>query len=273
MVQAWKGYCEFKCFTFRNCQHQKEQWNYIKDNWSNRYKTGQQFDLCRRLCRDLKDLECYDQWQEFFGKHSEFPEGESLLTVVQNMQAFTNQLSSNFLSSYPPAVLAVVCMEGCKFMAQVAVAGDDARHLPDVEALFSKFQQAVFERLKVPVVGAAWVDKVFRKKNTKSKENPAGPSGAQEATSTPKSKAKTKAKGKAKAKAKSSAAACVGDSVEQREDVLTDVKMDMADCRQKWWLDDLIGCLVRASGRCPDSASFVFVCFNEVHLCLGRLTK
>lgn len=250
MAQAWKGYCDYKYFTFRNCQYQKEQWNYIKDNWSNRYKTGQQFDLCRRLGRDLKDLECYDQWQEFFGKHSEFPEGESLLTVIQNMQAFTNQLSSNFLSSYPPAVLAVVCMEGCKFMATVAVVGDDARHLPDVDALFSKFQQTVFERLKVPVVGAAWVDKVFRKAKgaSKPKEDAAG---AQEGgASVPKWRAKAKAKGKAKAKASASAAA--GVSGEQREDVLTDAKMDMADCLQKWWLDDLIGCLVRASGRCSD---------------------
>ena len=256
MSQAWKGYCDYKGFTFRNCQYQKEQWDYIKDNWSNRYKTGQQFDLRRRLCRDLKDLECYEQWHDFFGKHSEFPEGESLLTVIQNMQAFTNQLSSNFLSSYPPAVLAVVCMEGCKFMAQVAVVGDDARHLPDVDGLFSKFQQSVFERLKVPVVGAAWVDKVFRKPkggsggNSKPKEDPAG--AQEDGASAPKAKGRAKAKGKAKAKAKSSASASLGESGEQRADVLTDVKMEMADCRQKWWLDDLIGCLVRACGRCSN---------------------
>ena len=169
------------------------------------------------------------------------------------MQAFTHQLCMNFLSSYPPELLAIIALEGCKFMAEIAVAGDDGRHLPEVEILFSKHVPSMFERLKVPVSGAGWVEKIFktnrREKKTKDDEGMLeGDASKTKAVASAKGKAKAKAKGKAKAKAKAAASNGTGDQ-EDRDEVVADVQMDVAGRRQKWWLDDLIACLLRASGR------------------------
>ena len=226
------------------------QWEYIRENWSHKYKTGQTFDLCRRLARDLRDLHGFDLWDGFFGKYAEFPEGESLLTVVQNMQSFTHQLCMNFLSSYPPELLAIMALEGCKFMAEIAVAGDEGRHLPEVEVLFAKHVPSMFERLKVPVSGAGWVEKIFKTKGREKKtKDDEGMNEGDTSKTKSSAKAKAKAKGKAKAKAKAKAAASngIGDP-EDRDEVVADVQMDVAGRRQKWWLDDLIACLLRASG-------------------------
>ena len=241
-------------------------WTYIKDNWHSRYQTGQLFDLNRRLARDLRDLHAFEAWDSFFGRHAEFPEGEALLTVVQNMQSFANQLVVNFLSSYPPEVLSIVCIEGCKFMAEISVSGDDARHLPEPELLFSKHVPGIFERLKVPVSGAQWVDKIFKKKTSKASKDKdddgntttgVGGPGDQDGADGPQPQGKGKGRGRGKAKAKSKpkpkAKPEQSEPQEERNEVLADVKMDMADRRQKWWLDDLICCLVRASNSTLDA--------------------
>ena len=148
------------------------------------------------------------------------------------MQAFTHQLCMNFLSSYPPELLAIIALEGCKFMAEIAVAGDDGRHLPEVEILFSKHVPSMFERLKVPVSGAGWVEKIFktnrREKKTKDDEGMLeGDASKTKAVASAKGKAKAKAKGKAKAKAKAAASNGTGDQ-EDRDEVVADVQMDVA---------------------------------------------
>ena len=204
----------------------------------------------------MKDLKVFEMWDDFFGRRAEFPEGESVLTVIQNMQSFANQLCSNFSSSYPSEVLAIVFLEGSKFMAAISVTGDDSRHLPEPEQLFSKHVPSMFERLKVPVSGAQWVDKIFRTKKaakTIKDDEAAAAADQQDGDSKPKGRGRGRGsragKAKAKGKAKPKAAPANVVEAEDREDVLADVKMEMADRRQKWWLDDLILCLQKASGR------------------------
>lgn len=90
----------------------------------------------------------------------------------------------------------------------------------------------IFERLKAPVAGAPWVNKVFRSGDTKKTSVASNPS------------AKPKAKGKAKAKAKSASKAANSEDV---SNVVEDIQMDHADRRARWWLDDLIACLLHAA--------------------------
>ena len=217
--------------THRNCKIQQELYSYIRENWSERYKTGQQYDIAKRLNHDLRDMNTLDEWCNYFGVHAEHPEGESTLTILQNMSAFAAVLSTSVGPSHDSGLLGLVAMEGCKFLAALDL-DDELRRLPDSASIFGKNNPAIFERLKTPVAGAAWVNKVMKGQ---------GDSG-------PKSKARPKAKGKAKAKAKAKAAAISGVNPEEdREDVEGDVKMSMADSRPRWWLDDLLGCLLRAA--------------------------
>jgi hypothetical protein len=87
----------------------------------------------------------------------------------------------------------------------------------------------------------------------------AAATGAQnENTSNPgRGRGRGRAKGKAKAKAKSKSKG-QDDQDEQQEDVTSDVKINLADQRPRWWLDDLIGCLVHASRRSFDALILIF---------------
>ena len=219
--------------THRNCKIQQELYSYIKENWSERYKTGQQYDLAKKLNHDLRDVGTLEEWCGYFGVHAEHPEGESTLTILQNMSAFAAVLSTSFGPSHDAGLLGLVAMEGCKFLAALDL-DDELRRLPDSASIFGKQNPGIFERLKTPVAGAAWVNKVMK-----------GQGGSEPAA---KSRAKAKAKNKAKGKAKAKAGAGPGVNPEEdREDVEGEVKMNMADSRPRWWLDDLLGCLLRAA--------------------------
>ena len=112
---------------------------------------------------------------------------------------------------------------------------DDLRRLPDgASTIFQKLNTTIIERLKAPVAGAAFVNKV-----TKTGSDPSKSKGQ------PKAKASRKAKAKPKAAAAGSGKP--SEPVEDREDLEGEVKMTMADSRPRWWLDDLLGCLLHAS--------------------------
>jgi hypothetical protein len=273
--QGWKSFCEFKGYTHRNCKIQKEMYSYVKENWSNRYRTGQMFDLSRKVNRDLKELECRDQWDQYFGSRADFPEGESTLSVLENMASLTFTLATAFLSSYPSSLLSLVCLEACKFLVSLTPTESDSRRLPDPTP-FQKHNPAMFERFKVPISGASFIKKIFRgrKKMTElDATTSAGADGDQQSqamdgddatgaqnenTSNPgRGRGRGRAKGKAKAKAKSKSKG-QDDQDEQQEDVTSDVKINLADQRPRWWLDDLIGCLVHASRRSFDALILIF---------------
>ena len=181
-------------------------------------------------------MECLDTWCQYFGVFAEHPEGENTLTILQNMSSFASVLSSSFGSSHHPRLLGLVCMEGCKFMAPLDL-DDDLRRLPDgATTIFQKQNTTIIERLKAPVAGAAFVNKVTK---TGSGSDPSKSKGQ------PKAKAARKAKAKPKAAAAGSGKP--SEAVEDRDDIEGDVKMNMADSRPRWWLDDLLGCLLHAS--------------------------
>ena len=140
--------------------------------------------------------------------------------------------------------MGVVLLEALKFMVHL-VETDEYRTLPP-PAAFAKHNPSLFEILKTPIAGAAWVNKLFKKRKGATSAAgdvlPEADAGVQ-----PDAKRKSKAKGKAKAKAKSKAGLAGDDNIEDKDLVVQDMKMELADCRPKWWLDDLIGCLLHAA--------------------------
>ena len=144
--------------------------------------------------------------------------------------------------------------------ASLTPGAEDARRLPD-PTIFQKHNPAMFERFKVPIAGASFIKKLFKSRKGQQVEDTDGHDGqkdeeAQEASEAPgkgsRGRGRGRGRGKAKAKAKAKSKAGVLDDLEEqkeKDEMMSDVKMDMADSRPRWWLDDLIGCLVHAARR------------------------
>lgn len=88
--------------------------DYIKLNWSSKYKTFQLYDLSKRIFRYLDELKCLKTFEFFFGERADFQwEGLSQLSILQNMHTLGKIASAFLTQTYPVELCAVVFMEGC----------------------------------------------------------------------------------------------------------------------------------------------------------------
>ena len=87
-------------------------------NFSGKYKSGQLYDLSKRLWNSInRDLQCAQEWIEFFGEFSDFQGSDvQALPTLQNLHAWSKIVSNSLMSSYPRDLLAILWMEGCKFL-------------------------------------------------------------------------------------------------------------------------------------------------------------
>lgn len=114
--------------------------------------------------------------------------------------------------------------------------------LPDF--CFHKHMPAVIDRLRTEIDGATFTSKVLRGKKRKAAESEGEeaekPVIAAEILA-PKKRAKKAAKRKAAPKSAS-------ENQEQEDAVMADVAQEGGCSRKRWWIDDVLACLIFAAG-------------------------
>ena len=91
---------------------------YVKNNFSTRYKTTQLYDLSKRVHNALQNLAqpLLATFVDFIGKNVDFQAPElNVLSTLQNIHVLTRVLS-NLQQSYPPDLISMLCMEAVKFL-------------------------------------------------------------------------------------------------------------------------------------------------------------
>ena len=117
-VQAWFKHAEKNGLTSTTCQWGKLQGEFVKANFGARYKTGQAFDLSKRVYNALhRDLCCLTEFSDFFGEFSDFTHSEmNALTCLQNLHSWAKIVTQSLMSSYPQPLMVSLFLEGCKFL-------------------------------------------------------------------------------------------------------------------------------------------------------------
>lgn len=114
------------------------------------------------------------------------------------------------------------------------------------EFMFVKHMPKEIDRLRTEVNGASFGFKVNKAKGTKNSSN-ADDEGNEtinvhDLLQPAKKKRKTAAKKAPKAKAKSQA------EPEEAQQIFADVDVGMSGTRKRWWIDDVLSCLIHAAG-------------------------
>ena len=113
--KAWFRHAESNGLTSTNCEWGKLQGEFVKTNFS---KSGQLYDLSKRIWNALtRDLQCSQEWVDFFGEYSDFSNSElQVLPTLQNLHCWSKIVSNSLISSYPLDLLVILWMEGCQFL-------------------------------------------------------------------------------------------------------------------------------------------------------------
>lgn len=129
-----------------------------------------------------------------------------------------------------------------------------ADEVPLPEFAFSKHSAETIERLKTEIggnVAASFCNRVCGKKR-QAKEEELGALSLQELLQ-PKKKKRS-----AKAKAQPKAATSPDVPQESSDSIKADVQQTGGVARKRWWIDDLLACLIHAAGLLPSVFKFGF---------------
>ena len=91
---------------------------YVKNNFSTRYKTTQLYDLSKRIHNALQNLAqpLLTVFVDFVGNNVDFQTPElNVLSTLQNLHVLTRVLS-NLQQSYPAEIISMLFMEAVKFL-------------------------------------------------------------------------------------------------------------------------------------------------------------
>ena len=118
-AQAWSRYASTSGHTTSNCNWQKVMADWVKTNYSSKFKTYQMYDLAKRIFHYLSDdLKILKEWEEYFGEYSDFQaENTTSLATLQNLHVFGRLCANALATSYPVAILGAVFMEGSRYLA------------------------------------------------------------------------------------------------------------------------------------------------------------
>lgn len=124
--------------------------------------------------------------------------------------------------------------------------GNGDATIPMPEFIFVKHMPKEIDRLRTEVNGASFGFKVNKTKGAKKCSN-ADDDGGNDTINVqdllqPKKKRKTTAKKAPKAKAKSQA------EPEEAQQIFADVDVGGSGTRKRWWIDDVLSCLIHAAG-------------------------
>ena len=129
-TKAWFRHAESNGLTSTNCQWGKLQGEFVKTNFSGKYKSSQLYDLSKRIWNALtRDLQCSQEWVDFCGEYSDFSNSEvQALPTLQNLHCWSKIVSNSLICSYPLDWLVILWMEGCKFLVASLNCSSAAHH-------------------------------------------------------------------------------------------------------------------------------------------------
>lgn len=118
LSKAWARHASSQGLTTANCQWIKQMSDWLRCNFSSKYKTYQIYDLSRRVLHYLQDdLHCLAEFDSFFGERSNFQhEGFNTLNCIQNLHVLGKVVANFLTSSYSAELLSVLFMEAACFM-------------------------------------------------------------------------------------------------------------------------------------------------------------
>ena len=117
-AKAWQRHADAAGLTTGNCRWQQMQGDYVKQNGATKYKTGQIYDLSKRIFNYLnRDLDCMDSFSRTIGENCDYQHGDlQTLTVLQNLHIWGKLVANSLLVSYPKSLLATLFIQGCRFL-------------------------------------------------------------------------------------------------------------------------------------------------------------
>ncbi|CAE7444488.1 unnamed protein product [Symbiodinium sp. CCMP2592] len=254
---AWKRHASRQGITTASgSSYQKTYSDWVTENFSQRFKTFQIFDLAKRVMHYLNDLDCVNRFSEALGDHCDFQhENLSTLATMQNLHVF-GKLVVSLSATYSLELLSEVFIVGSRYLAVSSAvpiirdrpsgSGGDY-DMPMPEWTFTKHMPAIIDRLKTEVGGASFVTKIFKPAaSARAQANSDGATLDVNELLAPKKRKRATSKPKAKGKAARNRA--TDDDREDADQVLADVEEGCGCSRKRWWIDDLLSALIHAAG-------------------------
>ena len=117
VAEAWTRHAQKQGYTTSNCAYQKIYSEWVKENFGQRYKTFQVYDLAKRVLHYLEDLGCVAEFNDMFGDHCDFMhENLQTLPTLQNMHSLGKIIASGLQSTYSNDLLGHVFLTGCRYL-------------------------------------------------------------------------------------------------------------------------------------------------------------
>ena len=117
-VQAWKRHAQRQGITTSSgANYQKSYSDWVTENFSQRFKTFQIFDLAKRVMHYLSDLDCVNKFTEALGDHCDFQHEQlQTLPTMQNLHVL-GKLILTLSAAYSLELLAEVFIVGSRYLA------------------------------------------------------------------------------------------------------------------------------------------------------------
>ena len=117
VAEAWTRHAQKQGYTTSNCAYQKIYSEWVKENFGQRYKTFQVYDLAKRVLHYLEDLGCVAEFNDMFGDHCDFMhENLQTLPTLQNMHSLGKIIASGLQSTCSNDLLGHVFLTGCRYL-------------------------------------------------------------------------------------------------------------------------------------------------------------
>ena len=197
-VQAWKRHAQRQGITTSSgANYQKSYSDWVTENFSQRFKTFQIFDLAKRVMHYLSDLDCVNKFTEALGDHCDFQHEQlQTLPTMQNLHVL-GKLILTLSAAYSLEVLAEVFIVGSRYLArssanaaycvpycfflcwcEQAVPRTNCAEVPIIrdapsgsggdydmpmpEWTFTKHVPGIIDRLRTEIGGASFAGKLFK---------------------------------------------------------------------------------------------------------------
>lgn len=117
-AQAWKRHAQRQGITTSSGAHyQKSYSDWVTENFSQRFKTFQIFDLAKRVMHYLNDLDCVKQFTEALGDHCDFQHEQlQTLPTTQNLYVL-GKLVMTSSATYSLELLSEVFIVASRYLA------------------------------------------------------------------------------------------------------------------------------------------------------------
>ncbi|CAE7405505.1 unnamed protein product, partial [Symbiodinium necroappetens] len=240
--EAWKRHAQRQGITTSSAAHyQKSYSEWVTENFSQRFKTFQIFDLAKRVMHYLSDLDCVNKFTEALGDHCDFQHEQlQTLPTMQNLHVL-GKLILTLSAAYSLELLAEVPI------IRDAPSGSGGDYdMPMPEWTLTKHVPGIVDRLRTEIGGASFAGKLF-KPPASARAQASSDGTALDVSELLAPKKRKRATSKPKAKGKAAKNRATDEDAEDVDQLLADVDEGSGCTRRRWWIDDLLSALIHAA--------------------------